>query len=63
MVSAVLCTGNESAGNMLTTNPDGVAACKNDRFGNVWDGTSQNQWSKAAKPRARAEVTGTCAGV
>jgi len=62
MVSAVLCSGNASAGSMLTTNPDEVAACRNDRLGNVCDGTSQNQWSKVAKPRASAEVTGTCKG-
>ena len=48
---------------MLTTNPDEVAAWKKDRFGNVCDGTSQNQWSKVAKPRASTEVTGTCDGV
>jgi hypothetical protein len=36
---------------MLTTSPDEVAAWKKDRFGNVCDGTSQNQWSKVAKPR------------
>jgi hypothetical protein len=45
-------------GVMLTTNPDEVAAWKNDRFGNVCDGTSQNQWSNVAKPRASAEMTG-----
>jgi hypothetical protein len=62
MVSASLCSGKDSAGSMLTTYPDEVAAWKNDRFGNVCDGTSQNQWSKVAKPRASAEVTGTCSG-
>ena len=48
---------------MLTTNPDDVAAWKNDRLAKVWDGTSQNQWSKVAKPRASAERTGICSGV
>ena len=47
---------------MLTTNPDDVAAWRNDRLGNVCDGTSQNQRSKVPKPRASAEVTGTWAG-
>ncbi len=63
IVSAVLWTGNESAGERLSTNPEEVPAWKNDRLANVCDGTSQNQWSKVAKPRASAEVTGTCAGV
>src|SRR5271169_4094351 len=29
----------------FTENPEDVAAVQNDRLGNVWDGTSQNQWS------------------
>ena len=45
------------------TNPDAVAAWKNERLVKVWDGTSQNQLSNVAKPRARAEMTGICAGV
>ena len=48
---------------MLTTNPDEVPAWKNDLFVKVCDGTSQNQWSKVAKPLASAEVTGICSGV
>ena len=37
----------------FTTKPDEVAAVQNDRLGNVWDGTSLNQWSNTPKPRAR----------
>ena len=37
-------------------------AWKNERFGNVHEGTSQNQWSNVAKPRAMPETTGMCAG-
>ena len=33
-----------------------------DRLVKVWDGTSQNQWSKVAKPRPSAERTGICSG-
>src|SRR5579862_3641285 len=62
IVSAVLWTGNDSTGDMLTTNPDDVAAWKNDRLGNVCDGTSQNQRSKVPKPRASPEMTGICSG-
>ena len=47
----------------LTTIPDAVAAVQNERFGNVCDGTSQNQWSNTPKPRARPFNTGTCSGV
>ena len=54
---------NDSGGVVLTTYPDDVPAWKNDRFGNVHDGTSQNQWSKVAKPRAMPESTGICSGV
>jgi hypothetical protein len=62
-VSAVSCTGNDSAGATFTTNPEEVPAWKNDRLANVCDGTSQNQWSNVANPRASAEVTGSCSGV
>ena len=37
---------------LLTTKPDDVAAVQNDRFMNVCDGTSQNQWSNTPKSRA-----------
>jgi hypothetical protein len=33
--------------------PDDVAAVQNERFMNVCDGTSQNQWSNTPKSRAR----------
>jgi hypothetical protein len=39
-----------------------VAAWKNDRLGKVHEGTSQNQWSKVANPRAIADRTGICPG-
>ena len=45
------------------TYPDAVAAWKKERFVKVCDGTSQNQWSKVAKPRPSAEKTGICSGV
>ena len=45
------------------TKPDDVAAVQNDRLGNVWDGTSQNQWSNTPNPRASPFSTGTCSGV
>ncbi len=48
---------------MFTTSPEAVAAWKKERLVNVCDGTSQNQWSKAANPFASAETTGTRAGV
>ena len=48
---------------MLVTKPDADPAWKNDRFVNVWEGTSQNQWSNVAKPRASVEITGICSGV
>ncbi len=47
----------------FTTNPDAVAAVQNDRLVIVCDGTSQNQWSKTPKPRARPLITGTWSGV
>jgi len=47
----------------LTTKPEALAAWKNDRFVNVCDGTSANQWSNVAKPRAIVERTGICSGV
>ena len=63
MVSAVLCTGHESPGSVLTTNPDAVPALKNERWVKVWEGTLQNQWLKVAKPRASVANTGSCSGV
>jgi hypothetical protein len=48
---------------LFTTKPDEVAAVQNDRFMNVWDGTSQNQWSKTPKSRAMPFSTGSCSGV
>jgi hypothetical protein len=48
---------------LFTTKPDEVAAVQNDRFMNVWDGTSQNQWSKTPKSRAMPLSTGSCSGV
>ena len=48
---------------LLTTKPDEVAAVQNDRFMNVCEGTSQNQWSKTPKPLAIPLSTGTCSGV
>jgi hypothetical protein len=47
----------------FTTIPDAVAAVQNDRLVNVWDGTSQNQWSNTPNPRARPLSTGICSGV
>ena len=64
MVSAVLWTGNAvRRARCSPRSPTRVAAWKNDRLVNVCDGTSQNQWSKVAKPRASAETTGICSGV
>src|SRR3954452_8664937 len=60
-VSASLWRGNCVAGKSLV-NPDDVAAWKNDRLGNVWLGTSQNQWSATAKPFASVLITGTDSG-
>ena len=48
---------------MFTTKPDAVPAWKKDRLVNVWDGTSQNQWSNVANPLARPDSTGICSGV
>ncbi len=48
---------------MFTTKPDDAPAWKNDRFGYVHVGTSQNQWSNVANPRAIPESTGICSGV
>ena len=48
---------------LLITRPDEVAAVQNDRFMKVWDGTSQNQWSKTPKSRAMPLSTGSCSGV
>ena len=47
----------------FTTSPDDVAAVQKDRFMNVCDGTSQNQWSKTPNSRAIPLSTGTCSGV
>jgi hypothetical protein len=47
---------------LFTTNPEEVAAVPNDRFMNVWDGTSQNQWSNTPKSRAMPLSTGSCSG-
>jgi len=35
---------------LFTTSPDDVAAVQNDRFMNVCDGTSENQWSNTPEP-------------
>src|SRR6476469_70145 len=48
---------------MFTTSPDDVAAVQNDRFMNVCEGTSQNQWSKTPNSRAIPLSTGSCSGV
>lgn len=40
-----------------------VAAVQNERFMNVWEGTSQNQWSNTPNSRAMPLSTGTCSGV
>ena len=48
---------------LFTTRPDEVPAVQNDRFMKVWDGTSQNQWSKTPKSRAIPLSTGSCSGV
>ncbi len=48
---------------LLTTSPDEVAAVQNERFMKVWEGTSQNQWSKTPNSRAIPFSTGTCSGV
>ena len=62
IVSALLFLMNFLVG-AFHTNPDDVAAVQNDRLGNVWDGTSQNQWSNTPNPRASPFSTGTCSGV
>ena len=62
IVSASLPVNHFLAGK-FTVNPDEVAAVQNDRFMNVWDGTSQNQWSNTPKARANPFSTGTCSGV
>ena len=40
-----------------------VPAVQNDRFMNVCDGTSQNQWSNTPNSRASPLSIGTCSGV
>ena len=62
IVSASFFSSHFLAGE-FTTKPDDVAAVQNERFMNVWDGTSQNQWSNTPKSRAIADSTGTCSGV
>ena len=62
IVSASLPVSHFWAG-LFTVKPDEVAAVQNDRFMNVWDGTSQNQWSNTPKARASPFSTGTCSGV
>ena len=47
----------------FTASPEEVAAVQKDRFMNVWDGTSENQWSNTPKPRASPFSTGTWSGV
>lgn len=61
-VSASLRVGKFAYGT-LTTKPDALAAWKNERLVKVWLGTSANQWSKVAKPRASVESPGSCSGV
>ena len=61
-VSAVFFSVHFIAG-LLTTKPDEVPAVQNERFMNVCEGTSQNQWSKTPKPLATSLSTGTCSGV
>src|SRR4249919_3307205 len=56
-------TSNHFLTGLFTTSPDDVAAVQNERFMNVWDGTSQNQWSNTPKSRAMPDSTGTCSGV
>ena len=62
IVSASFCVNHFVAG-AFTTKPDDVAAVQNDRLVNVWDGTSQNQWSNTPKPWASPFNTGICSGV
>ena len=57
IVSAVL--WKKSVAGRFTTKPEDVAAVQKDRLGNVCEGTSLNQWSKTAKPRAIPLSTGT----
>jgi hypothetical protein len=48
---------------MFVTNPDEVPAVQNERFMNVCEGTSLNQWSNTPKALAIPLSTGTCSGV
>ena len=48
---------------VLSERDDDVAAVQNDRFMNVCDGTSLNQWSKTPKSRAMPLSTGSCSSV
>lgn len=61
-VSAVFSVVHFIAGK-LVTNPDEVPAIQNERFMNVCDGTSQNQWSNTPNAFAIPFSTGTCSGV
>jgi len=61
-VSASLPVNHFLAGK-FTTSPDEVPAVQKDRFMNVCDGTSQNQWSNTPKARANPFNTGTWSGV
>jgi hypothetical protein len=47
----------------FTTSPDDVAAVQKERFMNVCDGTSENQWSNTPNSRAIPFSTGSCCGV
>ncbi len=62
MVAASFCFRHLWNGE-FTANPDDVAAVQNDRFMNVCDGTSENQWSNTPNSRAMPLSTGTCSGV
>ena len=62
IVSASFCVNHFLTG-LFTTKPDEVAAVQNERFMNVCDGTSQNQWSNTPNSRAMPLSTGTCSGV
>ena len=48
---------------LFTTIPDDVAAVQKERFMNVCEGTSENQWSKTPNSRAIPFSTGSCSGV
>ena len=54
---------NHFRAGLFTTSPDDVAAVQNDRFMNVWEGTSLNQWSNTPNSRAMPLSTGSWYGV